>query len=49
MLKSQRPEPVLTTPPFLCIEIVSSEDRMSRVLELVKDYLAFGVNHVWVI
>jgi Uma2 family endonuclease len=49
MLKSQRPEPVLTAPPFLCIEIVSSDDRMSRVIERVKDYLRFGVRYVWVI
>ncbi len=49
ILRTQRGEPVLTHPPFLCIEIVSPEDRMSRIIERVKDYLAFGVNYVWVI
>jgi len=49
MLKSQPAEPVLTSPPFLCIEILSPEDRMSRVIEKVKEFLAFGVSHVWVI
>ncbi len=49
MRKSQRPEPVLSQPPFLCIEILSPEDRMSRVIERVKEYLAFGVNHVWIV
>jgi Uma2 family endonuclease len=49
MLKSQPPEPVLTRPPFLCIEVVSQDDRMSRLIERVKEYLAFGVNYVWVI
>jgi Uma2 family endonuclease len=49
MLKSQRGEPVLTRPPFLCIEIVSPEDRMSRIIERVKEYLFFGVSCVWVI
>ena len=49
MLKSQRVEPVLTAPPFLCIEILSPEDRMARMIERVKEYLAFGVKHVWVI
>jgi Uma2 family endonuclease len=49
MLKEQRPEPVLTTAPFLCIEILSPEDRMSRVIERVREYLAFGVNYVWVV
>jgi len=49
MLKSQKVEPILNSPPFLCIEILSPEDRMSRVLERVKEFLAFGVPHVWVI
>ncbi len=49
MLKSQRSESVLTTPPFLCIEIISPDDRMSRVIERVKEYLAFGVPYVWVV
>jgi len=46
------PEPaeqVFTTPPFLCIEILSPEDRMSRMLEKIRDFLAFGVSYVWVI
>ncbi|MBV9611386.1 MAG: Uma2 family endonuclease, partial [Acidobacteriaceae bacterium] len=34
---------------FLCIEIVSSDDRMSRLMVRVKEYLAFGVTYVWVI
>lgn len=49
MLKSQKPEPVLNSPPFLCVEILSPEDRMTRVLERVKEYFAFGVAYVWVI
>ena len=42
-------EQVLTKPPFLCIEIVSPEDRMSRVYERIDDYVAMGVPHVWLI
>lgn len=42
-------EPIFRRPPFLCIEILSSEDRMSRMLERVEDYLQFGVGYVWVI
>jgi len=49
MLKSQRRESVLTQPPFLCIEVLSPEDRMSRFIQRVKEYLAFGVTYVWVI
>ena len=42
-------EQVFTTPPFLCIEILSPEDRMSRMQSKIGDYLAFGVTYVWVI
>ncbi|HEX3681974.1 MAG TPA: Uma2 family endonuclease [Bryobacteraceae bacterium] len=49
MLRSQPLEPVPAHPPFLCVEIVSPDDRMIHILERVKEYLAFGVNHVWVL
>jgi Uma2 family endonuclease len=42
-------EQIYTTPPFLCIEILSPEDQMGRVLAKVSDYLNFGVPYVWVI
>ena len=42
-------EQIYTTPPFLCIEILSPEDRMGRVLSKISDYLNFGVPYVWVI
>jgi Uma2 family endonuclease len=38
-----------TTPPFLCIEILSPEDHMGRMLAKIADYLNFGVPYVWVI
>ncbi|MFN0106941.1 MAG: Uma2 family endonuclease [Bryobacteraceae bacterium] len=40
---------VPSTPPFLCIEILSPEDRMSSVEVRLNDFLAMGVNAVWVI
>jgi Uma2 family endonuclease len=46
------PEPdeaVLTAPPFLCIEILSPEDRASRMQHKLADYVAFGVPNIWVI
>ena len=42
-------EAIFTRPPFLCVEILSREDRMTEMLERVDDYLAFGVSYVWVI
>jgi len=42
-------EQVLRTPPFICIEILSPEDRVARIQERIDDYLAFGVSYVWVI
>jgi len=42
-------DPVFSTPPFIAIEILSSEDRMSRVRQKIDQYLVFGVPYVWVI
>ena len=42
-------DPVLSTPPFIAIEILSPEDRMSRVRKKIDDYLAFGVAYVWLV
>ena len=41
--------PILLQPPFLCIEILSRGDSMYDVQERIDDYLAFGVQNVWVI
>lgn len=46
------PEPdeqILTTPPFICVEILSKDDRMAEMQERVADYLSFGVPYVWII
>lgn len=42
-------ENIFTTPPLICIEILSPEDRLARLQEKIDDYLDFGVRHVWVI
>jgi Uma2 family endonuclease len=39
-------EQIFTTPPFLCVEVLSPEDRMSRMLEKIGDFLDFGVRYV---
>jgi Uma2 family endonuclease len=42
-------EQIIETPPLLCIEVLSPEDRMSEMQERIDDYLAMGVEHVWMI
>ncbi|MGH9695430.1 MAG: Uma2 family endonuclease [Bryobacteraceae bacterium] len=42
-------EQILTKPPLLCIEILSSEDRVSRTNLRLQEYLDFGVPVVWLI
>ena len=42
-------EQIFTAPPFVCIEILSPEGQMGRVLVKIADYLNFGVPYVWVI
>jgi Uma2 family endonuclease len=42
-------DPIIRVPPFICIEILSPEDRTVRTQERIDDYLAFGVRYVWVI
>jgi Uma2 family endonuclease len=45
----QEYEQILTKPPFLCIEILSPEDRWSRVQDRIKDFLQMGVPYIWVL
>jgi Uma2 family endonuclease len=42
-------KPILTRPPFLCIEIVSKDDRLTEVQDVIDDYLEFGVQYVWIV
>ena len=43
------PEQIFTKPPFICIEILSPEDRLSATQERVTDYLNMGVPYVWIL
>ena len=38
-----------TVPPFLAVEILSAEDRLVRLQPKIQEYLAHGVEWVWVI
>ncbi len=40
---------IFVEPPFLCIEILSKDDRYSALREKIADYQSFGVKYVWVI
>ena len=42
-------EEVFTTPPYLCIEIMSPDDTMSGMQDRMDEYLQFGVPNIWVI
>jgi Uma2 family endonuclease len=46
------PEPaeqIFRTPPFICIEILSPDDRIGRVQQRIDDYIAFGVPYIWIL
>jgi Uma2 family endonuclease len=42
-------ERVTLTPPLLAIEILSPEDRISRVITRLDDFIKMGVANVWVL
>src|SRR5664279_1758621 len=43
------PDQILRTPPFICIEVLSPDDRLAEMRQRVEDYLAFGVPYVWIL
>jgi Uma2 family endonuclease len=42
-------KPIPDTPPFLCIEILSPDDRAGELQEKLADYVAMGVKTIWVV
>ena len=36
-------------PPFLVVEILSTEDRLTRMQPKIQEYLRLGVEHVWIV
>ncbi len=50
LLRADAPrEKVTRTPPLLCIEILSPEDRLPRAQVVFADYQSMGVPNVWLI
>ena len=49
MSRSQPVEQVLTKPPLAVVEILSSEDRISRYAQRLADYRQMGIPNVWVV
>jgi Uma2 family endonuclease len=49
---AQDPRPergILTSPPFLVVEVLSKDDRVDDLQEKIDDYLACGVKYIWVV
>jgi Uma2 family endonuclease len=42
-------QPILTEPPYICIEVLSPEDSLRRLQDRFDDYLGMGVENVWII
>jgi Uma2 family endonuclease len=42
-------EQIIRTPPELCIEILSPEDRLNRTMQRLDDYFGMGVPVCWVV
>jgi Uma2 family endonuclease len=48
-LRSTPVEPVFSHPQLIVIEVLSAEDRQSKVQEKIDDYRRFQVPHIWVV
>ncbi|SNS98788.1 Endonuclease, Uma2 family (restriction endonuclease fold) [Granulicella rosea] len=42
-------ERVTLTPPLLCVEILSPEDRLPRAAKVMEDYARMGVENLWIL
>ena len=50
VLRADAPkEQIITHPALIAIEILSPEDRLSRFQDRIEDYLAFGIEYIWII
>lgn len=42
-------EPIFSEPQLIVVEVLSPEDRQSRMQRRIEDYRSFGVPHIWVV
>jgi Uma2 family endonuclease len=42
-------EDILTSPPFLCVEVLSPDDSIVEMRIKIDEYLAMGVPYVWIV
>src|SRR5579859_7335472 len=42
-------DPVPSTPPLIAIEILSPDDRHSKLIAKLEEYREWGVRHVWLV
>jgi Uma2 family endonuclease len=42
-------QPVFSKPQFIAIEVLSPEDRQTKMQERIEDYRQFGVPHIWIV
>jgi Uma2 family endonuclease len=48
-LDRRGPSGYLDVPPELVVEVLSPDDRWSEVMQKLEEYLAFGIDRVWIV
>lgn len=41
--------PILCTPPLLCVEVLSPEDRFQRIIVRAQEFQYMGVPNIWIV
>jgi Uma2 family endonuclease len=49
VLQPARTEPIISSPPFICIEVLSEADTIEEMQQRIDDYVAFGVQNIWLL
>jgi len=49
VVRGKPTQAVVTTPPFLCMEVLSPDDSMTSIQERIDDYVSFGVENIWIL